>query len=473
MVSRDIVRRYSRRSRIAVTAFLLALSGLAVTVTPASAETGGYPYASLSGPGTSPAEYWWTDSNGNGWSPLGYGYRNCTDFVAWKLRAANGFTDTAGYGNAYQWGGRAAARGYVVNMTPAPGSVVWWNSNASGASGYGHVAWVESVSGDLVTIQEYNHSGAGVFGRRVINRTSASGYIHFRDIIPTLPPPPPVNRNLTFIKTAGTSGHVEIHWANEANNFSTWAGGVSTWFSTSDAANGVFSVYDMNGDAKKDLVFIKTRNTGSGKVELHWLDAAANFAGVPSSRATWFSTADSDNGTFMMGNLDGRPDLVFVKTRNTGGRVEIHYTSAADNHASWAGGTATWFSLSDVGNGTFSLHDMDGVAGDDLVFVKTGNTAGGNVELHWLSAASGFVEPPASYTTWYGTGNAANGRFVVDRLYGPNPGLVFLKTAGTTNGNVEVHFVSSADNYASWANGSGTWFSGANVPNGTFTIGAT
>jgi hypothetical protein len=120
LVSRDIVRRYSRRSRIAVTAFLLALSGLAVTVTPASAETGGYPYASLSGPGTSPAEYWWTDSNGNGWSPLGYGYRNCTDFVAWKLRAANGFTDTAGYGNAYQWSGRAAARGYVVNMPRLP-----------------------------------------------------------------------------------------------------------------------------------------------------------------------------------------------------------------------------------------------------------------------------------------------------------------------------------------------------------------
>lgn len=153
--------------------------------------------------------------------------------------------------------------------------------------------------------------------------------------------------------------------------------------------------------------------------------------------------------------------------------MEIHWSNEADNYASWADGTATWFSTTDATNGTFALHNMDGVGDDDLVFIQTANTSGGNVELHWLNAANRFASPPASYATWYSTANAANGTFSVDRLYGPNPGLVFLKTAAATNGKIEVHFVSSANNYASWANGTATWFSTSGAPNGSFMIGAT
>ena len=62
-------------------------------------------------------------------------------------------------------------------MNPAVGSVAWWDSC--------HVAWVEAVNGDSVTIEEYNNYQAGGWGlyyERTINRTDVSGYIHIKDI---------------------------------------------------------------------------------------------------------------------------------------------------------------------------------------------------------------------------------------------------------------------------------------------------
>lgn len=167
--------------------------------TPAKAETGGYPYASYHGPGTNPSKYWWTDTSGSGYSPYGYAYRNCTDFVAWKLNATNKFSATSGYGHGYQWGHRASddsGTKYGVNKKPTRGAVAWWDRDAYGMSSYGHVAWVESVNGDgTVTIQEYNNPGGGTYGKRTINKDHVSGYIHFKDISSSSSPDPDTQLN--------------------------------------------------------------------------------------------------------------------------------------------------------------------------------------------------------------------------------------------------------------------------------------
>ena len=149
------------------------------------AETGGYPYANYSGPGSDASQYLWTDENGQWYSDkYRFAYRNCTDFVAWKLDAANGWYVGVSMGHAKDWGSWAidASRNYAVDMDPAPGAVAWWAANAHGMSSYGHVAWVKSVDGDNVTVEEYNNPGGGTWGSRSFHKSKVSGYIHFKDL---------------------------------------------------------------------------------------------------------------------------------------------------------------------------------------------------------------------------------------------------------------------------------------------------
>lgn len=113
--------------------------------------------------------------------------RECTSFVAWRLHSRNGF-EMPFHDNATGWGTDAKARGYVVNSTPAVGSVAWDPG--------GHVAWVEAVSGTTVTIEEYNVNNDGAYHERAV-ATSQFQYIHFKDLsgptAPTAPPPPQAN----------------------------------------------------------------------------------------------------------------------------------------------------------------------------------------------------------------------------------------------------------------------------------------
>jgi surface antigen len=81
--------------------------------------------------------------NGNGYS---FGY--CTYYVA-SRRSVPG-----NWGNASSWYYNAQLDGFSVGSTPVPGAIAW-----TGAGYYGHVAYVESVSGGMVTVSEMNYNG--------------------------------------------------------------------------------------------------------------------------------------------------------------------------------------------------------------------------------------------------------------------------------------------------------------------------
>ncbi|HFR3426108.1 TPA: SH3 domain-containing protein [Streptococcus suis] len=101
--------------------------------------------------------------------------RQCTSFVAFRLSKVNGFEIPPAYGNADVWGYRAQREGYRVDMNPAVGAVAWWTSPM-------HVAWVSSIQGDMVEIEEYNYGTRYTYNRRLIHKNSVSGYIHFKDL---------------------------------------------------------------------------------------------------------------------------------------------------------------------------------------------------------------------------------------------------------------------------------------------------
>lgn len=79
----------------------------------------------------------------------GFAYRNCTDFVAWRLRLKAGQPFN---GDAGQWRSYAVAHSsWVARTSPHVGDIAWWGN-------FNHVAVVSEANSrtGLVTVSEYN-----------------------------------------------------------------------------------------------------------------------------------------------------------------------------------------------------------------------------------------------------------------------------------------------------------------------------
>ncbi|MBA3758674.1 CHAP domain-containing protein [Candidatus Saccharibacteria bacterium] len=98
--------------------------------------------------------------NGGPWDVWGYGYRNCTSWVAYKL-AAEGKSGFSYLGNAADWPSGAAARGLRVSY----GSGAQVGDAAVNPNGYyGHVMYVEAILPDgRVVVSDYNRLGDGLY----------------------------------------------------------------------------------------------------------------------------------------------------------------------------------------------------------------------------------------------------------------------------------------------------------------------
>lgn len=135
------------------------------------------------------------DSNIDDW---GMYVRYCTSFVAHRLSTVNKFEIPRAYGNAEAWGNRASTEGYRVDDTPAQGAVAW-SAAAPDNWGYGHVAWVAAVNGDMVTVEEYNYGKRHAYNSRTVHKSNFTGYIHFKDL-PNRAPATPVTRGTITVQ---------------------------------------------------------------------------------------------------------------------------------------------------------------------------------------------------------------------------------------------------------------------------------
>ncbi|KAA9241543.1 MULTISPECIES: LysM peptidoglycan-binding domain-containing protein [Aerococcus] len=105
----------------------------------------------------------------------------CTYYVINRLHAL-GKPVPGPMGNANQWAYTASNHGIPVSNTPTVGSVVSFPAGVAGASGYGHVAFVEGVNPDgSIRISEMNFGGSPNVTYRTVDAGSAaaSSYIHF------------------------------------------------------------------------------------------------------------------------------------------------------------------------------------------------------------------------------------------------------------------------------------------------------
>lgn len=97
--------------------------------------------------------------------PNTYAYGYCTYYVASRRSIPNN------WGDARNWYYSAAASGFGVGSAPAVGAVAW-----TGSGYYGHVAYVESVSGGNVTVSEMNFNGN--WGRVTSRTVPASTFLY-------------------------------------------------------------------------------------------------------------------------------------------------------------------------------------------------------------------------------------------------------------------------------------------------------
>ncbi len=99
-----------------------------------------------------------------GVDPWGFYMGQCTSYSAWKWSTVG--RTVAWPGNANSWASNASAQGYQVDQVPEVGSIICWTDLGF----YGHVAYIESVSGNNVTFTDYNGwGGPEQFGRGTID----------------------------------------------------------------------------------------------------------------------------------------------------------------------------------------------------------------------------------------------------------------------------------------------------------------
>lgn len=113
----------------------------------------------------------------------GYPNRECTSWSAWRMQSAGVPVNLIhALGNGAQWATSARAEGVQVDHDAKAGTIAQFDG--TGSNPYGHVAYVDSVDGDKVKLEEYNWlvGGApdGKYHTRTIPVSQVSNFIHFK-----------------------------------------------------------------------------------------------------------------------------------------------------------------------------------------------------------------------------------------------------------------------------------------------------
>lgn len=218
----------------------------------------------------------------------------------------------------------------------------------------------------------------------------------------------------------------------------------------SEQVDGVWQLVNFDLDQTVDLAVIQPIGTPSGRVEVYSASGSSHFQTIIIELVSAFSV--ENDGTWALAPLTIKPDLYLIKTNNTpSGQVEVHMATAESSYQFIAFQTPSVFGAET--DGTWSMFDFDHDGRPDLVFIKTRNAATGTVEVHVASASSNFQ------TIIYQSGSAfrqeTDGFW---SLTGTDGDLTFIKDAGTETGTTEVHVATRSSNYATLSTQSGSLF---------------
>lgn len=170
------------------------------------------------------------------------------------------------------------------------------------------------------------------------------------------------------------------------------------------------------------------------------------------------SLLDNDNFAVLAapwGN-DPRPSLFYIKKRNTGtGRTEVHILSAASGHRSYSLHVGTGLHETHK-HFVFKLADWDGDGIPDLWAIKKWATGTGRTEVHIFSGASNFATPIFhGATALHETGESFSFDILPRGRTRP-PDLVAISRSSTGTRSTELHILSGASNFQDFVQHTGT-----------------
>lgn len=322
---------------------------------------------------------------------------------------------------------------------------------------------------------------AGDLEYRLRGTTALGDTVESEFTVRVLPKAPKADAQLVLVKTSGNKdGHVAIRVADGASRFQKGPADLATGWAEADGASGTLQI--VNDQRKSppvpDLLLIKTRNTKQGRVEVHVCTYPQHGQGDDLSLlAASFLESRAANGTWLMApmgdvNWDPPPhDLVWVQTVMTTGVVGVMHSTSYRGFAGAIGPWITAYPAADASKGTWLLADMDGDGlPPDLVFVQTAGTKSGRVELSYATGRSRYKEFGPRTVTGFSTRQAANGSWHLADMTGDGkPDLVFVKTAKTASKQVEIYWADAAQGYKKLVGGF-TRFAVAQGPTGTWCV---
>jgi len=295
---------------------------------------------------------------GDGIDPWNFYKGQCTSFVAWCLNSRNGvkFTNQYGgvsrWGNAKEWGGVAESLGIEVDMNPAVGSIAWHNRNT-----YGHVAWVKEVSGNKVTVEEYNHVAADTFGTRTIDKSTFTGFIHIKDIEPS---PDIIAKSISLNKSEITKIAGDIQNLTATLTPSDTTDKSLTWTSSDTTVATVTST----GTGKAKVV---TKKAGTATITAKTSNGKTAKCTVTVKAATALNLTNSRlifDGTYMIKNADN--DFAVCVQGNSlenGGNVHMWTYKTSNKFQQWK--------FTHRGSGYYSIEN---IGSDKALEVAGGST---------------------------------------------------------------------------------------------------
>jgi len=273
---------------------------------------------------------------------------------------------------------------------------------------------------------------------------------------------PTITKNLyaVMMNRAG-SGKTEVHILDASTNYSTFNLQLPTALSETTASQWQFSFGDYNHDGVPDLIGVLMNGTGSGKTEVHILDGATNYSTFLLHGVSGLDPTTSSQWQFTTGdyNRDGVPDLIGVLMNGTGsGKTEVHILNGATGYTG-----PTLLSVA-TGLGETSPSQWQFTAGDynrdgvpDLIGVLMKGTGSGKTEVHIFNGATNYSFALLRTGTGLEETKPQQWQFSAADYNGDGiPDLMGVLMNGTGTGKTEAHILGGASNYTSFLLHTGT-----------------
>lgn len=335
-------------------------------------------------------------------SSRGYDYRNCTDWVAWRIPQLGVGSVPAGLGNGAEWNNNAPTS-WTIDSSPEPGDI----AHSETTSPFGHVGVVEGVNRDSsgritsIEVSDFNRAGTGLHDTKSYTPDSngtfwrdsqhTKKWDNFLDLngtgkgIDNEPWPPtsgdvgggiPTDKahELAFVRLNHYSGNAEVMgYGGQPLYQGLRTHNTVPYPAINDPENVTPLAIDVNGDGIDELGFVRT-NHSSGNTEIVLYHGAPSYQAHLATRITGYpAIADPENVVPIAVDVNGDKfdELGFVRLNHSSGRTELVVYGGGPDYRTLIGAFQTGYpAIADPENVTPIALDLNGDNIDELGFVR-------------------------------------------------------------------------------------------------------